>query len=32
VDKAKEILKEPPVSEAELAALAMKYPPPDDVE
>lgn len=31
VAKAKEILKEPPVSDAELAALAMKYPPPDDV-
>jgi hypothetical protein len=30
-DEAKEILKEPPVSDSELAALAMKYPPPDDV-
>jgi hypothetical protein len=29
-DKAREILGEPAISEAELAALALKYPPPDD--
>lgn len=32
VDAAKQILAEPPVSETELTALALKDPPPDDFE
>jgi hypothetical protein len=29
-DKARQILCDPAISEAELAALALKFPPPDD--
>jgi hypothetical protein len=29
-DKARQILREPAISEGELAALALRFPPPDD--